>query len=890
MAISGISSSGIMSGLNANDLTAQILALEQRPITILQSRQRDYQLKIASVLSLNSRLASYKSSLEALNDSEKFNTLSASVSKTSTGTELLNVSASSTAAEGNYSISVNQLATSSKKASQGWVDQNTTAINSSGGTFKYKIGSSGAETSISVSSTMTLQGLRDAINTNNTGVNASIINDGTGSNSYRLILTSEDTGSANEITITDNTTSQILGFMDGSGNEPKQIEAVYADTGNNYSGSVASNNGVYYNGTDNKTYISKISTAGLSGSAKYQWSDDGGISWSSEVTSATLDNTVSQFVITASSNDTIIFNDGTERTATLTAGTYTADALATEIKTQMELANGSADTYTASYSAATGKFTIENDVANTNSITMNWSSATSTSAGILGFDGVDTVVAVASSDVSDYSGGMYVDGSGIANAANGGVKLIFGTTGTLSVDDKFSIDVFNPTMQQSMDAVIEVDNATIVKSSNTITDAIQGVTLSLLTADVTETLTLSVSSSSSSANSSINDFVSSYNDLFEFIDEQLSYDTETGTAKPLIGDPTLLEIRRRVAETITGTVPGLSSASYTNLAQIGISSNYETGLLEVDDLKLSSALSDNPIAVSKLFAGTATATNQAISYEGKSSSTVAGTYGISISTAPEQASLTGDNDLSTTALGADEILTFKYSDNYTNASKTYTAFSTTLTAGSTINSIVTSMNSAFATNNAAFTASKTVDGKLKITADGYGEDIWFQVFTDNEGADHIWNVTDGLRNTVDDGNAGVDVVGFINNHVADGIGNILTSLSGFNENGLQISTTSNQTGYFGTITVTSGVADRLPSILDSYVNSDSGILKTKETSMQSSIDDITDRISIMEKRIEVKEERLRAEFTRLELIMAKFESVSQFVTNTLASLPTVEAR
>ena len=66
------------------------------------------------------------------------------------------------------------------------------------------------------------------------------------------------------------------------------------------------------------------------------------------------------------------------------------------------------------------------------------------------------------------------------------------------------------------------------------------------------------------------------------MDEQLSYDPDLGEANPLIGDPTLLEIRRRITDTVTGTIPGLSTSSYTNLSQIGITTDYKTGELSIN--------------------------------------------------------------------------------------------------------------------------------------------------------------------------------------------------------------------------------------------------------------------------------------------------------------------
>jgi flagellar hook-associated protein 2 len=730
MAISGVSTSGILSGIDMNGLIDQIISIEERPITLLAMRQNDYELKIASVLNLSAKLASYKSSIESLNDIEKFNTKNASVSKTSGGTELLTVSADATSADGSYSVKVNQLASASKIASDGWNDTNSTAIASAAGSFKFKVGSSGAVTSVGVTSSTTLQGLKDSINNADAGVTASIINDGTGSNGYRLILTSDDTGSANEITITQNDT--LLDFAN------KKVEAAYADTTNTYSGTVASNSGNNYTGTTNKTFLLEAVSTGESGTATYKYSVDGGINW-------------------------------------------------------------------------------------------------------LGYGGA----AYDSGAADDTSGGAIttstslkaIDGSA---AANEGVEASFTAGSSMAVGDRFTVDVFNPEMQTAKDAVIEVDNAIITKSSNTI---------------------------------------DSYNDLFKFIEEQASFDPEEDDEpNPLLGDPTLNEIKRRITGAVSGTIPGLSNATYEALAQIGINSDYKTGQLSIDSTQLEIALSSDPDAVSKLFVGSATPTDQAIEFESKTSKTQAGTYGISISTAAEQATLTGDNDLSSTGLGSDEVLIFKYSTNYTDTDSTSTAFSATLTAGSTINTIVTTLNSAFATNNAGLTASNS-EGKLKITTTEYGADQWFKITTDQgNAANQIWDTADSRED------AGVDIAGSINGHVAVGKGKTLTAVAGFPEEGLSISTTTNQTGLFGTISVSRGIADLLPSLIDSYSNSETGILRLKESAMKDSIDDIESRIQRMQSKLADKEERLVAQFARLEVLLSKYDAISQFLTNTVTAL------
>jgi hypothetical protein len=67
----------------------------------------------------------------------------------------------------------------------------------------------------------------------------------------------------------------------------------------------------------------------------------------------------SGYFVIGSTNNSIDFLEvalGTEFNATITSGSYTPDELATEIKTQLEAVG--AETYTVTYSAVTGKWTI----------------------------------------------------------------------------------------------------------------------------------------------------------------------------------------------------------------------------------------------------------------------------------------------------------------------------------------------------------------------------------------------------------------------------------------------------------------------------------------------------------------------------------------------------
>lgn len=222
-----------------------------------------------------------------------------------------------------------------------------------------------------------------------------------------------------------------------SGNGVFYTNDAYACYGNSYTGSVYSNS--YYKSGDSR-FLVNITGAGAPGTATYRYSTDGGTTWNgSDLTTATLSATASQYVIDGTNNK-IVFNDGTsDHTVTIGAGTYTANGLAAAIKAGIEGATAAADSYSVTYDAATGKFAISNDdiTANPDSITLKWSDANSTAAGILGFDTVNKEIEKGKAVTGDYLGGMFIDGAGVANSTNKGAKMIFGTTGTLALDDKF---------------------------------------------------------------------------------------------------------------------------------------------------------------------------------------------------------------------------------------------------------------------------------------------------------------------------------------------------------------------------------------------------------------------------------------------------------------------
>ncbi len=205
---------GVTSGIDYNQLIASIIEVERQPIYRLQSRQSRYQDKISVYNTLSSKLSSLQDAVDKLRTSTNFYEKTASVSNET----IIDATASNSASAGIYTIEPHsvagkiQLAAADRRTGTTSWTSSTDVINSTGASQTFEYTYAGTTVTLSVADGATLEDLRDAINndTNNPGVTATIINVGT--NDYRLVLTGQDTGSSNTITITTNTT--LTGFSD----------------------------------------------------------------------------------------------------------------------------------------------------------------------------------------------------------------------------------------------------------------------------------------------------------------------------------------------------------------------------------------------------------------------------------------------------------------------------------------------------------------------------------------------------------------------------------------------------------------------------------------------------------------------------------------------------
>ncbi|MBI3156183.1 MAG: flagellar filament capping protein FliD [Burkholderiales bacterium] len=179
-----LSSPGIGSGLDVNAIVDQLVAIERRPITLLETAKTRLDTQLSSYGLMQSYMANLQSIAAKLADPANWTRNSATSSDPAVG-----VTASAGAAAASYAVEVQQLAASQSLSSAVFADPSDLGT----GTLTITRGADSFDIEIAAGQT-SLQAVRDQINAAGAGVTASIVNDAGGP---LLVLTADETGSAN---------------------------------------------------------------------------------------------------------------------------------------------------------------------------------------------------------------------------------------------------------------------------------------------------------------------------------------------------------------------------------------------------------------------------------------------------------------------------------------------------------------------------------------------------------------------------------------------------------------------------------------------------------------------------------------------------------------------
>ena len=616
-----LSSPGVGSGLDVNGIVSKLMSIERSPINRIDSQTTVINADITAYGTLKGSLSSLQTAVQTLTNASTYSATKTAVSDTAQ----LSATSSSTAATGTHSILVTHLASSETVRSAAF----TSASDSIGtGTLTFDFGTYSADANSGITSFTTntskksvsvtipsgsnsLNSIADAINAAKVGVNATVLNDGT--NNY-LAFSPIDGGSANSLRISVN---------DGDGNNLDNSglsKLAFDKTTGNFAG-----------GTSLPAPATAVSVSAAASSNKFNIAVDGGAVTAVTIPDGSYDAvSIVAAVQTAvnsavgSGNATVSLNGSNQLVITSALGGggsvaltgFTGNSALTNLfgsvtpdaptgseagsvgfvapVSPLVIASGSNDQFKIAVNGGTAKtVTLANNTYDTTNIVAAMQTAVDSALGT----GVAKVslnasnqLVIASTATSGTSSVALSEVSG-----NSGLSTLFGASGTAVTTAQNMTETVVP-----HDATLTVDGVAMTKSSNTITDAIRGVTLNLLTVPVSGVAsTLTITNDNSALSSGIQAFVTAYNSTSTLLSSLLSYDPTTGKAGALQSEGAV----RSIQADLNSALQTLTHGSGLNgLSDIGVSFQRD-GSLAFDSTKLDTALSDPTKNVKTLLIG-----------------------------------------------------------------------------------------------------------------------------------------------------------------------------------------------------------------------------------------------------------------------------------------------
>lgn len=423
-------------------------------------------------------------------------------------------------------------------------------------------------------------------------------------------------------------------------------------------------------------------------------------------------------------------------------------------------------------------------------------------------------------------------------------------------------------------AEFKLDGVAITKSTNSVSDALEGVTLNLLKTNVGAAAQIAVVRDSSGAKSAAESLVKSYNELNTTLKNLGAYNPTSKQGSILQGDVTLITLHARIRATLTDALKG-AAGSFSNLSQIGIAFTKE-GTLKFDSAKFQAAVEAAPNDIAPLFAAVGRASDSAIRFDSATANTKPGSYAVNVTRLASQGTQVGSAaaNLTITA-GVNDAFTVNVDGEsalITLAAKTYAS------AADLAREVQSKINgaSAIAAEGVTVTVTESA-GILTLSSARYGASSSVQISSGNAMSD--------LLGASPMTTAGQDAEGTINGVTATGSGRFLTDLGGGASSGLKIEVTGGALGDRGTVKFSRGYAAQLDALISDFVAT-KGAIAARTEGISASIKNIDTRRQEMQRRLVDVETRVRAQFTALDTLVAKMNTTSQFLTQQLARLDT----
>ncbi|MCE2927329.1 MAG: flagellar filament capping protein FliD [Rickettsiales bacterium] len=484
-----------------------------------------------------------------------------------------------------------------------------------------------------------------------------------------------------------------------------------------------------------------------------------------------------------------------------------------------------------------------------------------------------------------------------ANSTGTAVDFDFNDGGTTldDPDDVFDLVTIN-NQQAASNAVFKFNGTEITRQSNTITDLVSGLSLNIISTtppepDPTE-ININISSDSQVAKGGIINFINAYNDLKIFAAKQSEVNPDGTFAETAVlsNSAVMRSSLSNVASQLSSIIGGLGNG-FNRLADIGIVSAdlpesednpLVRNILNIDDAKLTSAISRNFDQVRRLFEFDFISNNQNLRVFSRTNALTANAFTLEVNPyATQQTKIYEIVDADTAVVSATPD-----TNQIKAGSVVINGIAIDLVAGDSLNQIRDKFNAVTASTGVTAEVVETAPNKFRLKFTSAINGVNTNLLSSSVNPNGVFTdagitATPNYKATFagSGGPVTVNLIGsFVQSSSGTPSGIRLEGPKGSAFEGLVLvyaGTTSSNIA----VTATQGVADRIYNITDEVLKDDVGALEVEIDNIKTADEKLEQDI----KRIDEQVERLRQE------LVAKFSALEQAISRVNTLLQSIDA-
>jgi flagellar hook-associated protein 2 len=389
-------------------------------------------------------------------------------------------------------------------------------------------------------------------------------------------------------------------------------------------------------------------------------------------------------------------------------------------------------------------------------------------------------------------------------------------------------------VRPAADAHLEIDGLPITRSSNVITDVIDGIELTLKAPTLSPS-TVTVGRDDDSVVAKIKAIVDAANGVISTVKSATATSTDAATRGPLSGDYTASQIGDKIRDVIAAGITG-SDGVLRSASSLGVSLNRD-GSVTFDEAKLRASLTTDAGGVLASLSRGGFSSTTAVKVSAVTSGASPGARSIDVTQVATKAALAG----LPFPVPANTLVTV----NVTSAGTTHPiSFNT----GASNSETLSNMNTAMQQANVRIQATSSSPGVLDLTAS-------------QEGSAYDFSVDGALTGS---SSAGLNAMATIDNVAVVGVGRSVTSGGVvFDVSALTVAT--------ATVTLTDGLAGAL-SHLATLAGASSGTIKIATDGLTANVTEMNKRIADWDTHLASLQTQYTRKFTAMDTMISQLNS------------------